>query len=160
VIVTIAADEWTLPDIIGIVIGRTAAKFIRIVGCLPLIVSVSGCWLPIPHTSRGSPGFKGRVLDAVSRVPVAHAEVQLAGYPQIHTYSHADGKFYLPSQRNFHLLVSPGACSDVWPEGKYYWTNAVVVSCNPYLPKRVGFDPETRFDETHEVGEIVLERAP
>lgn len=149
-------------NIISIVMGGSAAKFMRVVAFVALVLtfSVTGCWLPIPHTSRGSPGFKGRLLDAGTKTPVAKAEVQLAGHPEIHTFSHKDGTFYLPSQRNFHLLMSPGPCGDVWPEGKYHWTNAVVISRPSYLGKHVGFDPESRFDETHELGDILLERAP
>ena len=90
-------------------------------------VFLSGCVIiPFPFHTPRTPDISGRVVDASTRLPVAHASVQfLHGdtlLPSPKTITDETGQFHLRRTRNWHLgaILGVGHGSDInciWPDG-------------------------------------------
>ena len=92
----------------------------------PLILSVlivaglSGCLWPVPHTSERSPEVRGRVIDAVTHLPVEGTTIALHDHPSIMARTDSTGTYRVRATHNVHLVTFLGVCSSDFPLGKYY----------------------------------------
>src|SRR5689334_8354656 len=70
---------------------------------LILTIGISGCIWPVPHTSERSPEMRGRVLDAVTHLPVEKATVALHDHPPIKAHTDSTGTYCVRATHNIHL---------------------------------------------------------
>src|SRR5438093_484038 len=91
-------------------------------------VGLSGCVLPVPHTSQRSPEVRGRVIDSVTQLPVRSARVALHEHPSIAARSDRSGFYHIRATHNIHLVTFLGICSSDFPLGKYYFRDELDVS--------------------------------
>src|SRR6266446_8317249 len=91
-------------------------------------VFLSGCVIiPFPFHTPRTPDISGRVVDASTRLPVAHASVQFLGdrdtpLPSPKAITDETGQFHIRRTRNWHLgaILGVGHGSDInciWPDG-------------------------------------------
>lgn len=119
--------------------------------CLSAAVLLSGCVFfpyPIPHTQKRSPIVTGQVVDAKTGRPIEGATVQLTtdnnpkppyghsshaplGEPQT---TSADGQFYFPTKRNFHLIYILHPRTPIGIPRQPTWDEGVRISKPGYRP--------------------------
>ncbi len=88
-------------------------------------VFLSGCVIiPFPFHTPRTPDISGRVVDASTRLPVAHASVQFLGdgrtpLPSPKAITDETGQFHLRRTRNWHLgeMFVPHGWDCIWPDG-------------------------------------------
>jgi hypothetical protein len=65
---------------------------------------VTGCFIPIPHTSERFPPTCGRVLDTTTHAPVGGASLAIQDHPGAKVQTDSSGMFSFPRYRNYHLI--------------------------------------------------------
>ena len=85
-----------------------------------VVAGLSGCVWPVPHKSERSPEVRGRVIDAVTHLPIAKATVALHNHPSIMARTDRTGAYRVQATHNVHLVTFLGMCSSDFPQGKYY----------------------------------------
>ena len=86
---------------------KTPCAMKRIIVIIELCIFlqfVTGCFLPIPHTSERFPPTHGRVLDATTHAPVVGASLAIQGHPNAKARTDISGMFSFPRYHNYHLM--------------------------------------------------------
>jgi hypothetical protein len=65
---------------------------------------VTGCFIPIPHTSERFPPARGHVVDATTHAPVGGASLAIQDHPGAKVQTDSSGMFSFPRYRNYHLF--------------------------------------------------------
>ena len=100
---------------------RTMNQTQKLKRCFNLILVVctagllSGCVF-YPRVAQRSVEFRGRVLDAETRLPIKGAKVYFVEAPQYPTYTDEDGRFRMEARTQMHW--GGNAAGGDWPPGK------------------------------------------
>jgi hypothetical protein len=117
--------------------------------------------VPLPHTTIATPKVQARIVDNVSRQPVAGATVRVPERPQITAMSAEDGEIALRRTRNFHWAYL-WAGGDKWSEPRgFEWSRQLELTHSNYTPQllriTLPYSPRLWPSSTN-LGEVALER--
>lgn len=109
----------------------------RFIPLILILCLLTGCILPIPHTTWRSQEIGGKILDERTHDPIQGAKVFLTDHPNVSCESDSNGCYRLKETYNRHLLylAGPGNTAD-WPEGQVWWPHITVSQTN-YVPRDV-----------------------
>ena len=131
----------------------------RFVSLILVLCLLTGCIVPIPHTTRRSPALKGKVFDERTHEPIPKARIGFTGHPSLSCKTDSTGSYHMQETENWHLLLLVGAGnSSHWPDGVSLGDSTITVSHpdyvtrelhlydnqNPILLKRLGEPSESR----------------
>jgi hypothetical protein len=80
---------------------RTTAQTILAAAAWLLLLSLSGCVLPIPHITHRAVQISGRVIDAQSGQAVPGARVSIVNHPKTATVTDSRGNFATAADSHF-----------------------------------------------------------
>lgn len=91
-----------------------------------LVFALTGCIIPLPRTGQVvvAPDIRGRVVDSVTREPLAFVELMVDHRPQTLARTAADGTFHIPeSRKTYHMeFIDPGGVMGCCPPaGDILW---------------------------------------
>ena len=105
-----------------------------------VLLTLSGCMIPYPHTTMRSEEITGTVIDSRTGAPVEGAKVVQRAFNGAREgkirarTTDSLGHFRLRATHNFHLATVGPEGAD-WPRGYYY--ELVTVACPDYLPHEI-----------------------
>jgi len=103
---------------------------------------LTGCILPLPHTTERSSAIRGEVYDERTHAPIQGAKIFFTEHPRLSCKSDTNGCFHINATYNWHLLYLIGAGNSAdWPEGQI-WGAFITVSHTNYMPCKFGWNSE------------------
>jgi hypothetical protein len=111
-----------------------------------ILILLSGCVIPYPHTTTRSGPISGTVLDEHTHSPIAGAEIVLTQHPKAACKSDSSGHFMLKEIRSWHWGIGIGAGNSEDLPFRMPWDPIITVSHTNYTP-RSNLDWSRRCDD-------------
>ena len=100
-----------------------------------ILILLTGCVIPYPHTTTRSGPISGTVLDEHSHSPIAGAEIVLTQHPKAACKSDSSGHFKLKEIHSWHWGIGIGAGNSEDLPFREPWDPIITVSHTNYTPR-------------------------